>query len=235
MKTNPMKLAAIIAVLVCCAVATIAGFTVSAANHARIATSDKTDRSADAELPALKDGVWQAVYSDNSSKLLFIDQKKESFSIIDPEYDMGVPSRCEYDTETGIYKLQVGYEGNEERWRIIDNNGDTATVSDANSDLLTLYYISDTAFDENGYAFEYYSLYELTQMAQHYYTGLYDSIDGLDFHAEMTADGTMTAIITVSKNHETVETYTIDMVTARGSDSSKDAIDFSVYADNVTY
>ena len=73
--------------------------------------------------------------------LFFINDEEKSFSLIDPELGIGLPSRYEYLPELGIYKLHIGCEGNVENWRVIENNDITAVVSDAQGDVISLFYL----------------------------------------------------------------------------------------------
>jgi hypothetical protein len=157
--------------------------------------------------------------------LFFISSEESSFSLIDPEYGIGVPSRFEYDSSTGIYKMQIAYEGNEERWRVIDNSNSTATVSNAQGDLITLYYLSNDTSD----SFKYFTLYELYEMAKADYTANGGN-DNVVFSGEMIADGSLFAKITGEKDGKTVITYIIDMSTAAGTDGDNNRVDLSGYS-----
>lgn len=224
MKTDLRKVIAFILVIILCAAATVTGFAVSAADRSdRLAADSKTAGSD--PRPALKDGVWQAVYENDDNKLFFINSEEHSFSLINADMGIGIPSRFDYDASTGIYKLQIGYEGNEESWRVIDNSGGAATVSDARGDLITLYYIAGESFD----SFRYYSLYELKEMARAYYEAHQGSSEGVDFTAAMLNDGSFHAVITAEKNGTEAASYTVDMTTAAGTDSSYNAVDLSPY------
>lgn len=227
MKTDLKKVIVFFLVIILCAAATVTGFAVSAADYSDhpAASSENTGSNS---RPALKDGVWQAVYENDDSKLFFINTEEQSFSLINADLGIGLPSRFDYDASTGIYKLQIGYEGNEESWRVIDNSGSTATVSDARGDLITLYYIAGESFD----SFRCYSLYELREMARAYYEAHQGGSEGVDFTAAMLNDGSFHAVITGEKNGVTVASYTVDMTTAAGTDSSCSAVDLSSYAVN---
>ena len=225
MKTDLRKIIAFILVIILCAAATVTGFAVSAADHTDHRAADNKN-AVSYSRPALKDGVWQAVYENDDSKLFFINSEEHSFSLINADMGIGIPSRFDYDASTGIYKLQIGYEGNEESWRVIDNSGSTATVSDARGDLITLYYIAGDSSD----SFRYYSLYELKEMARGYYEAHQGSSEGVDFTATMLNDGSFHAVITGEKNGVTVASCTVDMISAAGTDGSYNAIDLSPFA-----
>lgn len=224
MKMTFKKVIAVILVVAFSAAAAITGFAVSAASHSNPGTSS-ADKNTALSRPALADGVWQAVYPDGSSRLFFIDSKESAFSLIDPELGIGLPSRFDYFSETGIYRLQIGYEGNEESWRLIDNTGRNATVSDANGDLITLYYITNASFSD----FSCYSLSELSNMAKAYFEAKNGSSDDIAINAEITTDGSFYAVITGTKNGGEIFRYTVDMITGTGTDSNYNKIDLSPY------
>lgn len=224
MKTDLRKAISMILVLLLCAATTIVGFTVSAANSS-CAANASGESSEDSSRPALKDGVWQAVYDDGGDKLFFISEEDRSFSLIDPDLGIGLPSRFDYDSSTGIYKLHIGCEENEENWRVIDNSGSTATVSDANGDLITLYYIADESFE----SFRWYTLSELKEMAHSYYSEHNGGSEGVEFTASVLEDGSFFATVTGTKNGAEVASYTVDMTTAAGRDSNYNKIDLSPY------
>ena len=224
MKAEIRKIIAMILLVVFCATAAITGIAVSAASHTNAASTATPDRADNAK-PALKDGVWQAVYEDGKQELFFISSEESSFSLIDPEYGIGVPSRFEYDSSTGIYKMQIAYEGNEERWRVIDNSNSTATVSNAQGDLITLYYLSNDTSD----SFKYFTLYELCEMAKANYTANGGN-DNVVFSGKMIADGSLFAKITGEKDGKTVITYTVDMISATGTDGDNNRVDLSGYS-----
>ena len=224
MKAEIRKIIAMILLVVFCATAAITGIAVSAASHTNAASTATPDR-ADNSKPALKDGVWQAVYEDGKQELFFINSEDSSFSLIDPEYGIGVPSRFEYDSSTGIYKMQIAYEGNEERWRVIDNSDSAATVSNAQGDLITLYYLSNDTVD----SFKYFTLYELCEMAKADYTANGGN-DNVVFSGKMIADGSLFAKITGEKDGKTVISYTVDMISATGTDGDNNRVDLSGYS-----
>ena len=68
MKAEIRKIIAMILLVVFCATAAITGIAVSAASHTNAASTATPDKAGNSK-PALKDGVWQAVYEDG--KLLF--------------------------------------------------------------------------------------------------------------------------------------------------------------------
>lgn len=222
MKTEFRKALSTILILLFCTAATITGFTVSAAHSAQSAAYG--EGSGGDNRPALKDGVWQAVYEDGADKLFFIEEKEHSFSMIDPDLGIGLPSRFDYDGSAGIYKLHIACEDNEENWRVIDNSGKTATVSDANGRLITLYYISGETFD----SFGWYSLSELREMARGYYSEHYGGKD-VEFTASISEDGSFFATITGTENGVEVASYTVDMITASGADGNCNKVDLSPY------
>lgn len=219
MKYDLRKVIAMILVIVICAAAAVTGFAVSAAEH-----SHTTGSSQNGVRPALKDGVWKAVREDGV-QLFFINESERSFSLIDPELGIGLPSRYEYNPDTGIYKLQIGYVGNEENWRVIDNSGRTATVSDADGDLITLYYISNEGID----SFSYYTLSELSEMARTYYESRNGSSDGVDFRADMLTDDTFYAAVTAEKDGVQLACYTVDLISGAGYDAQNNPVNLAAF------
>lgn len=227
MKTHFNKIIAFILVIILSAVAAITGFAVSAASGSDVSARLSEKNGENASRPELRDGVWQALYKTGESKLFFIDREESSFSLINPDLGIGVPSRFEYIPELGIYKLHVGCEGNVENWRVIENNDITATVSDANGDLISLFYLANDNID----TFRYYTLNELSDMARAFYEKQHGSSEGIDFVAAMKADGSFFATITGMKNDEKVVSYTVDMETAKGTDNAYETVDLSQFAE----
>ena len=148
MKSNLKKLLIVTITVVICAFLTVAGLAVSAASHHNAALESiesSIPEALDISTPALQDGVWLAKYHNGSSHYFVIDNKEASFSILDTEKGIGVPSRFEYDKSIGMYKLHIGSAENTENWRVIDNDGSTAVVKDANGDLITLSFLCEDA------------------------------------------------------------------------------------------
>ena len=224
MKAEIRKIIAMILLVVFCATAAITGIAVSAASHTNAASTATPDKADNAK-PALKDGVWQAVYEDGKQELFFLNSEESSFSLIDPEYGIGVPSRYEYDSSTGIYKMQIAYDGNEERWRVIDNSGATATVKDENSKLITLHYLSDETFE----SFKFYSYDELCEMAKAQYAVEHDGTDQPNMDAKLNTDGKGLVAITAELDGEQVASYTVDIRTGIGVDDLGNTVDLSVH------
>ena len=162
-------------------------------------------------------------------QLFFIDSTEHSFAMIDPELGIGLPSQYEYDSATGIYTLQIAYEGNEERWVVIDNSDSTATVCDADGDVITLYYLSNGTIED----FDYFTLRELREAARLQFEEENGVLDGVVYSAGMTDDGSFKAEINIAKSGETIARYTVDMLTGKGYDGSGEAVDLSgcVYAE----
>ena len=224
MKSEFKKVLMMILVIMLCAAATITGFTVSAAHRTNAPRSaDENDRPG---RPALKNGVWQAKYENGDDKLFFINEEERSFSLVSADMGVGLPSRYDYDNTTGIYKLSVGYEGNEESWRVIDNSGSAATVSNAHGDIINLHYISGDSAE----TFHWYTLGELREMARRYYEANHGDSTGVVFTSTMCDDGSFFATITATKDHRQAARYTVDMVTAKGNDEGYHPIDLSLYS-----
>lgn len=228
MKNDFLKPIAIILVILFCTAATITGFAVSAATHSNVAydPATQTEKADEGSIPPLRDGVWQAVYEDGSSKYFFIEDRERSFSLIDPDMGIGLPSTYEYNDKIGMYKLQVAYAGNELDWRVIDNNGATAVVSDENRELITLHYISDETLD----SFRFYSYRELCEMAKAQYASEHDDADRLVTKAKLNTDGKGLVTITAELDGEQVASYSVDICTGIGTDHLSETVDLSVYA-----
>ena len=229
MKIDFKKPIAIILVIVFCAAATVTGFAVSAASHSNAAydpASTADEKTTDFSKPALKDGVWQAVYEDGHSLYFFINEEMDSFSLIHPEKGIGIPSRYDYISAIGMYKLYAGSVDNELDWRVIDNNGVTAAVSDENGEIISLYYISDETID----SYTYYTYEELCEMAQAYYEAQHGSAEDVSFSAMLQPDGTGMVVITGEQGAEQVITLTVDIQTGIGTDNLGNTVDLSVYA-----
>lgn len=225
MKNTFKKLIAFIFVIVFSAAAAVTGIAVSAASGSTV-TTRTTDKTETDSRSALKSGVWQAIYKTGESKLFFIDNEEHSFSLIDPSMGIGVPSRFDYLPELTMYKLHIGWEGNTENWRMIENNGITAAVSDESGDVISLFYLANDTID----TFEYYTLNELSEMARGFYDARHGSSEGIDFSAAMNADGSFFATVTGMKDGNKVVSYSVDMQTAKGTDDAFETIDLSRFA-----
>ena len=147
MKSNPNKLLIIVITVVICSVLTVTGLAASAASHHNPAfdtplSTVSAQNDSESE-PALKDGVWKAEYTNGNVCYFIINSKENSFTILNEDKSMGVPSRYEYDESTGVYQLHIGSVDNIEHWQVIDNTGDTAFVTTGNSELITLTYLSE--------------------------------------------------------------------------------------------
>lgn len=228
MKIDFLKPIAIILVILFCAAATITGFAVSAATHSNVAFSPaaKTNCVDEGSMPALKDGVWQAVYEDGSSMYFFIRDKDHSFSLINPDKGIGLPSTYAYNDKIGMYKLQVAYADNEKDWRVIDSNGATAVVSDENRELITLHYVSDETFE----SFNFYSYEELREMAKAYYAAQHDNADRLVVSAKLNTDGKGLVVIAAQLDGEQVASYSVNIRTGIGTDNLGETVDLSAFA-----
>ena len=228
MKNGFVKPVAIILVILFCAAATITGFAVSAATHSNVAYDPAAgnERIDEGSIPALRDGVWQAVYDDDSSMLFFIEDKDHSFSLINPDKGIGLPSTYAYNDKIGMYKLQIAYAGNETYWRVIDNSGATATVKDENSKLITLHYLSDETFE----SFKFYSYDELCEMAKAQYAVEHDGTDQPNMDAKLNTDGKGLVAITAELDGEQVASFTVDIRTGIGVDDLGETVDLSVFA-----
>lgn len=143
LKSHFRAILATVAAVILCAAVTITGIAVTAASHSNAALPDQTcEQTADFSKPALKDGTWLAEYEDGTKVHFVINTEADSFAIMDPDMGIGVPGRFEYISAIGMYKIYSGSVDNELDWRVVDNSGDTAVVSDENSSLIYLTYLS---------------------------------------------------------------------------------------------
>lgn len=225
MKSRFRQILVFVLVIVLSGAAAITGFAVSAASENHV-TSRANSQSAGASAgSALKSGVWQALYKTGDSRLFFIDDEEKSFSLIDPELGIGLPSRYEYLPEMEIYKLHIACEDNVENWRVIENNDITAVVSDAQGDVISLFYLGSESMG----SFNYYTLSELSEMARACYEKQYGSSKGVEFKATMNADGSFYATVTGTKDGQKVVSYLVDMQTGKGTDDSFESVDLSQF------
>lgn len=225
MKAKLNRIIVFILVIILSAVAAVTGFAVSAASGTTVSTRASAKKSEEARCD-LKDGVWQALYKTGESRLFFINSEENSFSLINPDKGIGLPSQYEYLPGLGIYKLHIASEENTENWRVIENNNNTAAISNAEGDVITLFYLSNESIG----TFTYYTLDELSGMARACYEKQYGSSEGIEFSATMNADGSFFANINGTKDGEKVVSYTVDMQTAKGTDNAFETVDLSQFA-----
>ncbi len=144
LKSNLRKFIAVALVIILSAAGAITGIAVSAASHSNAALPATVGQTADFSTPALKDGTWNAFYPDGTVLHFVISAEEDSFAIMDPDMGIGVPGRFEYIPAIGMYKIFFGSIDNELDWRVIDNSGDSAVVSNENSEIIHLTYLSES-------------------------------------------------------------------------------------------
>ena len=220
MKSSAIKITAVILTIAVVAAASITGLAIAAAGGCNAAAMSESPAH-----PELCNGVWQAVYGDGSSVYYIVDENEAAIDTLSAENGMGLPSRYQYDPSTGIYKIQLAYEGNEVIWRLIENSGGTAVLSDENGELLTMYYIGKGDL----FSYEFYSCEELRAMAKGFYESRCGSMNA-DYDARLSTDGSNKMIVTVRENGSAVERYTVSAVTGAGTDLSGNSVDLSPFA-----
>lgn len=226
MKNKCRKMVAFILVIILSVAAAVTGFAVSAASGTTVTTRSGAKKDAGSTHTALRDGIWQVLYKTGVTKLLYVNAEDQTATLIDPDTGIGKTARFDYIHELDIYKLHSEDGKAVVNRRVIENNGNTAAVSDENGDIISLFYLDNAAIDD----FDYYNLYQLADMARSCYEKKYGSSDGIIFSATMNADGSFFATVSGMKNDSTVVSYTVDMQTGKGTDSAFENVDLSKYA-----
>lgn len=224
MKSKLRKLIAFILVIVLGAAAAVTGFAVSAATDATVSSTEKRENAP--ARSALRDGIWQVLYKTGVTKLLAIDSHARTVTLIEPDTGAGKTASFDYIEELGLYQLHTDQADPTLNRRVIENNGNTAAVSDENGDIISLFCL-DSAPKED---FRYYNLNQLCGMARACFEKEYGDSRGMRFTATMNADGSFFATISGMKDDKKEITYTVDMQTGRGTDSNFETVDLSQYA-----
>ena len=160
------------------------------------------------------------------TKLLAVDSHAQTATLIEPETGTGKTASFDYIEELTLYKIHSGQEDTVLNRRVIENNGNTAVVSDENGDIISLFYLDSAAIED----FSYYNLTQLSSMARSCYEKEYGSSEGMTFSASMNADGSFFATISGMKGDKKEIAYTVDMQTGKGTDSHYENVDLSRYA-----
>ena len=224
MKNKFNKLIAFILVIILGAAAAVTGFAASAASDATVTARSSTEKGSRAARSALRGGVWQVLYRTGVTKLLAIDSQAQVVTLIEPDTGAGKTASFDYIEELGLYQLHTDQA--DLNRRVIENNGNTAAVSDENGDIISLFYLDSGAIED----FRYYNLHQLADMARACFEKEYGDSKGMVFQATMNADGSFFATISGMRGNKKEIAYTIDMQTGRGTDSNYETVDLSKYA-----
>ena len=225
MQSKFRKLIAFILVIILGAAAAVTGFAVSAASGTTVSTRSAAKRAEAPSRSALRAGIWQVLYKTGVTKLLAIDTRSLTATLIDPDTGSKRTASFDYIEELELYKLRPDQSDTTLNRRVIENNGNTAAVSDENGDIISLFYL-DNADAES---FDFYTLEQLGDMARACFEKEYGSSIGMTFRATMNADGSLFATISGMKGDKKEITYTVDMQTGKGTDGNFDQIDLSKY------
>ena len=226
MKSKFRKLIVFILVIVLSAAAAVTGFAVSAASGTTVTTRTSANKETGSLHTALRNGIWQILYKTGVTKLLAIDSLSQTMTLIDPDTGAGKTASFDYIEEMGLYQLHTGQKDASLNRRVIENNGNTAAVSDENGDIISLFYLDSAAKED----FCYYDLNQLGDMARACYEKEYGSSKGMTFSATMNADGSFFATIKGMKGNKKEIVYTVDMQSGKGTDSNFETVDLSRYA-----
>lgn len=226
MKSKLSKLIAFLLVIILGAAAAVTGFAVSAASGTTVTARSSTEKGSRNLRSALRDGIWQVLYKTGVTKLLAIDSQARTVTLIEPDTGAGKTASFDYIEELGLYQLHTDQADPTLNRRVIENNGNTAAVSDENGDIISLFCL-DSASKED---FRYYNLNQLCGMARACFEKEYGDSRGMRFTATMNADGSFFATISGMKDDKKEITYTVDMQTGRGTDSNFETVDLSQYA-----
>lgn len=226
MKSKLKNLIVFILVIILGAAAAVTGFAVSAASDATVTTRSDTKKDVGSHRSALRGGIWQVLYKTGVTKLLAVDAQAQTATLIEPETGTGETASFDYIEELVLYKIHSDQEDTVLNRRVIENNGNTAVVSDENGDIISLFYLDSAAIED----FSYYNLTQLSSMARSCFEKEYGSSKGMTFSATMNADGSFFATISGMKGNKKEIAYTVDMQTGKGTDSHYENVDLSRYA-----
>lgn len=224
MKSKLSKLIAFLLVIILGAAAAVTGFAVSAASGATVTARSSTEKGSIESRSALRDGIWQILYKTGVTKLLTVDSQAQVATLIEPDTGMEKATSFDYIEELGLYQLHT--DQGELNRRVIENNGNTAAVSDENGDIISLFCLDSAAKED----FRYYNLNQLRNMARTCFEKEYGDSRGMHFSASMNADGSFFATISGTKDDKKEIVYTVDMQTGKGTDSNFETVDLSRYA-----
>ncbi|WP_405343432.1 hypothetical protein [Ruminococcus sp.] len=226
MKCRFRKLIAFILVIILGAAAAVTGFAVSAASGTTVTDRASTEKGSGVTRSSLRDGIWQVLYKTGVTKLLAINSQARTMTLIEPDTSADKTVSFDYTEELELYKLRSEQADAALNRRVIENNGNTAAVSDENGDIISLFYLDSTAQED----FHYYNLNQLSDMARLCFEKEYGNSKGISFSSTMNADGSFFATINGMKGDQKEITYTVDMQTGRGTDSHYETVDLSKYA-----
>lgn len=225
MKSKLKKLIAFILVIVLGAAAAVTGFAVSAASDATVSSTEKRENAP--VRSALRDGIWQVLYKTGVTRLIAVNSQNQTVTVIEPDNGSYKTASFEYIDDLELYKIYGENDNTSVNRRVIENNGNTAAVSDENGDVISLFCIDAS----DAQSFEFYTLNQLSDMARACFEKEYGSSDGMIFSATLNADGSFFATINGMRGDKKEVTYTVDMQTGKGTDGSFENVDLSKYAE----